>query len=163
MAKRIHRFLVTLFLCGLVSVGYTQDWLYTVQPGDTVWDISHTQLKDWRYWDDILKRNNIRNAATLRPGTKISIPLYVVREEASEVRVEKVVGKVEVVFRNKSEKLPLKPGISLGAGDRVITGESSTALLILKNSGSFRLGCWGPTGKTKVTNKTSLFFQELAF
>jgi len=139
MAKRIHRFLVTLFLCGLVSVGYTQDWLYTVQPGDTVWDISHTQLKDWRYWDDILKRNNIRNAATLRPGTKISIPLYVVREEASEVRVEKVVGKVEVVFRNKSEKLPLKPGISLGAGDRVITGESSTALLILEDQSSILL------------------------
>ncbi|HID46085.1 MAG TPA: LysM peptidoglycan-binding domain-containing protein [Chromatiaceae bacterium] len=139
MAKRIHRFLVTLFLCGLVSVGYTQDWLYTVQPGDTVWDISHTQLKDWRYWDDILKRNNIRNAATLRPGTKISIPLYVVREEASEVRVEKVVGKVEVMFRNKSEKLPLKPGISLGAGDRVITGESSTALLILEDQSSILL------------------------
>ena len=130
-----------LFLClwSLTSATFAEDWLYTVQPGDTVWDNSHTQLKDWRYWEDILKHNNIRNAAKIRPGTKIAIPLYVVREETSEVRVDNVVGQVDVVFRNKTEKLPLKPGMSLVAGDKLVSGANSTVLLSLEDKSSILL------------------------
>ncbi|WP_419597586.1 LysM peptidoglycan-binding domain-containing protein [Thiolapillus sp.] len=98
MTSRFRRPLLFLCLWSLASAAFAEDWLYTVQPRDTVWDISHNQLKDWRYWDDILKRNKIRNAATIRPGTKIAIPLYIVREETSEVRVDNVVGEVGVVF-----------------------------------------------------------------
>lgn len=124
---------VVLLTCCISSVTLAEDWLYTMKPGDTVWDISHTVLKDWRYWDDILRHNNISNAATIRPGTKISIPLYIVRDELSEVRVENAVGKVEVIFANNDKRLPLKPGMVLSAGDRVITGEKATVLFSLED------------------------------
>ncbi len=139
MSKGLHRFWAAMLMCFLTSVVSAEDWLYTVKPGDTVWDISHKILKDWRYWDDILRHNNISNAATIQPGSKIAIPLYIVREELSEVRVESVNGKVDVVFGNDGRKLPLKPGMSLAAGDRVITGEKSTALFFLEDRSSILL------------------------
>ncbi|WP_457669925.1 FecR domain-containing protein [Thiolapillus sp.] len=139
MSNRFHKFWVAVVMSCLAPLAAAEDWQYTVKPGDTVWDISHKLLKDWRYWDDILRHNNISNAATLRPGTKIAIPLYIVREELSEVRVESVYGKVEVVFGNDGRKLPLKPGMSLTAGDQVITGEKSTALFSLEDKSSILL------------------------
>lgn len=139
MSSKFQKLWAVLLVCCFSSVTLAEDWLYTVKPGDTVWDISHTLLKDWRYWDDILRHNNISNAATIRPGTKIAIPLYIVREEMAEVRVEHVSGGVEVVFGNNGRQLPLKPGMSLVAGDRVITGEKSTALFSLEDKSSILL------------------------
>ncbi len=139
MGIRVEKLWALLLMCGISSVAVAEDWLYTMKPGDTVWDISHTVLKDWRYWDDILRHNNISNAATIRPGTKIAIPLYIVRDELSEVRVESAVGKVEVIFANNDKRLPLKPGMALSAGDRVITGEKATALFSLEDKSSILL------------------------
>ncbi len=139
MDNRFRKFWAAVLMCCLASVASAEDWLYTVKPGDTVWDISHKLLKDWRYWDDILRHNNISNAATIRPGTKIAIPLYIVREELSEVRVESVNGKADVVFGNDGRKLPLKPGMALTAGDRVITGEKSTVFFSLEDKSSILL------------------------
>ncbi len=139
MGHILRKLWAVLLMCGISSVTLAEDWLYTMKPGDTVWDISHTMLKDWRYWDDILRHNNISNAATIRPGTKIAIPLYIVREELSEVRVESAVGKVEVIFANRDKRLPLKPGMALSAGDRVITGEKSTVLFSLEDKSSILL------------------------
>ena len=117
----------------VASQASAEDWIYTVKPGDTVWDISHTQLKDWRYWGEILRHNNISNATKLRPGTKIAIPLYIVKEDISDVRVEDVQGKVEVIIASSGEKLPLKLGMSLTVGDTVLTSEKSTAQLSLED------------------------------
>ena len=110
-----------------------QDWLYTVKPGDTVWDLSHSMLKDWRYWKDILKHNNIKDATTIRPGMRIAIPMYEVREETSEARVEAVHGNVQVWRKGNSDPIPLKPGVALSVGDKVATGNNSTALLTLED------------------------------
>lgn len=139
MGIKVQKLWAVLLMCGISSVAVAEDWLYTMKPGDTVWDISHTLLKDWRYWDDILRHNNISNAATIRPGTKIAVPLYIVREELSEVRVDSAVGKVEVIFANSDKRLPLKPGMVLSAGDRVITGEKSTAMFFLEDQSSILL------------------------
>ncbi|WP_456379934.1 FecR domain-containing protein [Thiolapillus sp.] len=139
MSNRFCKLWGAMLMCFLASVAAAEDWLYTVKPGDTVWDISHKILKDWRYWDDILRHNNISNAATIQPGAKISIPLYIVREELSHVRVESVYGKAEVVFGNDGRKLLLKPGMSLTAGDQVITGENSTVLFSLEDKSSVLL------------------------
>lgn len=123
---------ICFLLSGLMPA-MAQDWLYTVKPGDTVWDLSHSMLKDWRYWKDILKRNNIKDATTIRPGMRIAIPLYIVREETSEARVEAVHGSVQVWWRGSSDPIPLKPGVILSVGDRVATGNNSTALLTLED------------------------------
>ncbi|BAO45161.1 hypothetical protein TBH_C2250 [Thiolapillus brandeum] len=128
---RVSMIWVCLLLSGMSAVA--QDWLYTVKPGDTVWDLSHNMLKDWRYWKEILRHNNIKDATTIRPGMHIAIPLYVVREETSQARVEAVHGDVRVTWRGASESLPLKPGMSLSVGDKVATDSNSTALLILED------------------------------
>ncbi len=112
---------------------WADDWLYTVKPGDTVWDLSHRMLKDWRYWKDILKRNDIKDATTVRPGTRIAIPLYVVRKEHSEARVEAVHGEVRLIQDGGTKPLPLKPGMALSVGDLVVTADESTALLSLED------------------------------
>ncbi|MBA3898952.1 MAG: LysM peptidoglycan-binding domain-containing protein [Bacteroidetes bacterium] len=44
---------------------------YTIQPGDTLWKIA--QKYDGVSMDDLKRMNNIRNAATLKVGTKIKV------------------------------------------------------------------------------------------
>ena len=135
--KSLFRFaqmlLAGIFFLLTTMPTWADDWLYTVKPGDTVWDLSHRMLKDWRYWKDILKRNNIKDATTIRPGTRIAIPLYVVREEHSEARVEAVHGEVKLILEGKTKPLLLKPGMALSVGDKVVTADDSTALLSLED------------------------------
>ncbi len=120
---------IGFLLAGMPAMA--QDWLYTVKPGDTVWDLSHSMLKDWRYWKQILEHNHIKDATTIRPGMRIAIPLYIVREETVKARVEAVHGKVTVTWKGSAVSAPLKRGVALSAGDKVVTGSNSTALIAL--------------------------------
>ncbi|WP_457673051.1 FecR domain-containing protein [Thiolapillus sp.] len=116
-----------------VLPAWAEDWLYTVKPGDTVWDLSHDMLKDWRYWKEILRHNKIKDATSIRPGMQIAIPLYVVKQEHAEARVEAVHGDVQVTLHGSGKTIPLKPGVALSVGDRVATGSNSTAVLSLED------------------------------
>ncbi len=120
------------FLLSIAPVS-AEDWLYTIKPGDTVWDLSHDLLKDWRYWKDILRHNQIEDATTIRPGMRIAIPLYVVKEEHSEARVQAVHGDARVRIGSTGQPLPLKPGMALSVGDHVMTGGNSTVLISLED------------------------------
>ncbi len=130
----------SLLLFSLLAVAApAEDWFYTIKKGDTVWDISHKTLKDWRYWKEVLERNHISNAAVLKPGTRIAIPLYIVREKPAEVRVEAVQGPVTVVIADKGNRQPLKAGMVLGLGDRLISAAKGSAWLSLEDGSSILL------------------------
>jgi len=76
---------------------------YTVVKGDTLWDISHTELQDPFLWPKIWKVNpDISNPDLIYPNQIIKIPLYVLQKEISiaripgEVEVKKEVPEVEI-------------------------------------------------------------------
>ncbi|MEW6003099.1 MAG: LysM peptidoglycan-binding domain-containing protein [Nitrospirota bacterium] len=62
---------------------------YTVIKGDTLWDISHKELKDPFLWPKIWKENpDIGNPDKIYPGQKIKIPLHILQKEIPETTVE---------------------------------------------------------------------------
>jgi len=55
---------------------------YTVEKGDTLWDISNNELQDSFLWPKVWKENpEIKNPDLIYPGQKIKIPLYLLQKE----------------------------------------------------------------------------------
>jgi LysM repeat protein len=72
-----------------------------IQPGDTLWSISNRYLKDPRKWPDIVKANNLQSAdpTVALPGTRLKIPVVLIKEEFRTVQVISVIP--EVRYRSK--------------------------------------------------------------
>ena len=86
-AKNYKTVLIVLFssLFILVSVAFAQEQKYkdyTIQKGDTLWDISSDELNDPFLWPKIWKENpHIKNPDFILPRQKIKIPLHIIQKE----------------------------------------------------------------------------------
>lgn len=71
---------------------------YTIERGDTLWDISQKELQDPFLWPKIWKENpGIKHPDRIYPGQKIKIPLYLLQEEIpAEKPKPKVVKKPQI-------------------------------------------------------------------
>lgn len=105
------------------------EWIYRVQPGDSVWDISRNLLKDWRQWKHIVALNHIDNERTIPPGSLLRIPRQLVWEQPARILVQDVVGAVLRLPAGASQSVPLNVGDRVGAGDTVLTGSAATVML----------------------------------
>ena len=47
---------------------------YVFRALDTLSDVAHRLLGDWRLWRTIAERNNINDVRTIEPGTVLLIP-----------------------------------------------------------------------------------------
>jgi len=70
-----------------------------VKPGDTLWSISNTYLKDPKKWNVILKYNKLpsSNPSIALPGMPLRIPVTLLKEEYRAARLVSFVN--EVLFR----------------------------------------------------------------
>lgn len=105
------------------------DWVYPMQRGDTVWDLSHRFLKDWRLWLAVSERNNVVADREMPPGTNIRFPVEWLRSENATVQVIKVQGEVRCYLGSPRTQRVLKAGVTMYAGDELETGEDANATL----------------------------------
>ena len=75
--------LSSLFIFASVAFAQKQEYRdYTVQKGDTLWDISNDELNDPFLWPKIWKENpQIKNPDFILPRQKIRIPLHILQKE----------------------------------------------------------------------------------
>jgi len=77
--------LLFLMLCLVPSIGAQEEPLQeiTVNPGDTMWSIANKYLKDPQKWPEIVKYNTLPtpDPTIALPGTKIKIPVLLIKEE----------------------------------------------------------------------------------
>lgn len=132
--KLITWFIFAAFLFS--NPAFAEDWIYTIKSGDTIWDLNKEQLEGEASWLELLKKNGISSPKSLQPGTKISIPMALVKKHPSYGVVTKVNGDVFIATELDSPPLPLKSGMILSAGDNVITGDKSSALLVFVDKSS---------------------------
>ena len=99
-------------------------WEYTFRPGDSLWRIAEKYTTSVNNWGEILKLNSIEETSdrTILPGTRILIPVSMLKKPPSPAVVIAVSGAVKLV-RADGEQAALTVGTELFSGDRVITGE----------------------------------------
>lgn len=133
-----------LFSLWLIWVPHAiaEEWIYTARPGDTLWAISKTYLKDVSYWGRLQRHNAISQTKLIPPGTRLRIPYEWLKYQPAPARVQQVAGAVTVISPN-SGSTPATVDMQLFAGAEIHTGAGATtmlrfaddsSLLVLENS-----------------------------
>lgn len=106
MSKMKWILCLTLFALLMPSFSFSEAEKkdYTVQKGDTLWDISGKELKDSFLWPKIWKENpEVANPDRLYPGQIIIIPLYVIQKEVNEP--EEALTPAQVIVKPEAKQI----------------------------------------------------------
>jgi len=111
-----------------VSVA-AEEWIYTVRPGDNLWNLTERHLKSMEYVQRLQQLNKIQNPYVVSPGTKLRIPIAWTKflDDAS-AQVISVHGIV-TLQRKDHENIPIELGMQLFVGD-VIRSENDAFVTI---------------------------------
>ncbi len=124
----IALWLLFAFWATLASAAQDDEWVYSLKKGDNVWNIAARFLLHQDYWRDLVKLNNIREPAKMKPGSRIRIPLYWLKVEPADIRVVNINGEADLIGVNGTHQA-LSASMRLHKGDRVRVGEGSSVLL----------------------------------
>ncbi len=118
-----------LFLSLSSTTTTADEWVYTMQSGDNLWDLSKEHLNNSDNWLKLQKLNNITDPKRIPPGTPIHFPLAWLKIKPAPVRILEFVGEVSAASSLTGIAIILKPGITLTSGDEIHTGANGNALL----------------------------------
>lgn len=129
-SARWQRFALSALLLVNCAIAVAQDgdWAYTVRPGDTIWDLSHTYLKDPNDWPRVQKHNRIQNAKQLPPGTRLLIPVAWLKKKLLPVEITNVRGDAKTISPFTGETAAAV-GQRLELGTRVVTEDNANVAL----------------------------------
>jgi len=115
------------------------DWIYTVRPGDNIWDLTDEYLTHIRYWRQLQRINNVQYPRRIPPGTKIRMPVAWLKVQPSPVTVVGVRG--EATFHNAGDAQfqPLAAGAELQAGSWITTGAGGHVILRFADGSKIQL------------------------
>jgi len=132
--KRINAiplFCLSLLLCLNPITATATDWVYTIQTGDNLWDLSAEHMENIGDSHKLQKLNNVINPKRIPPGTKIRFPLAWLKIKPAPVRVLELTGEVKATSSQAGTTILLKPGTTLLSGDEIHTGPNGNVLLEL--------------------------------
>ena len=112
-----------------VPVSADQDyWEYTFRPGDSIWKIAQEYTNSVNNWHEISRINNIGIGPdrSISPGTRIKIPVAMLKQQPTPAILIVVQGDVQV-RRASGEQLVAEAGTKVFSGDKVITRQNQSA------------------------------------
>ena len=113
----------------IASMADANEWIYSMQPGDNLWNVSKEYLADVQNWRKLKNLNNIRKHRTIPPGTQLRIPIAWLKVKPLTVRVLSLVGDVSASAGKPKQGIAIAPDTRLRAGDEVRTGANGSVLL----------------------------------
>lgn len=125
----VSYFLLTILAGLYYTASYAEDWTYTIRPGDTLWEISRTHLRNAEDWRRIQTYNNLIRPTQLAPGTRLKIPIAWLKNPPVSAKVLTVAGDIQV-FRGSGEIKNLSAGDPIYVNDtlRSTTGSAQIQL-----------------------------------
>ena len=130
----------SLLLLGLVltsSAAVAADFLYAVQPGDTVIGISQRKLVDPSLWRKVARHNRLPDPDFILPGQELRIPLAWLKRVSTSAEIVEVNGRVAITVKGMAT--PAQPGARLEPGAEIATGEDGFVTLKLADGSSVRI------------------------
>ncbi len=98
-----------------------EEWIYTVRPGDNLWNITERHLKGMEYVQRLQTLNHIQNAYVIPPGTQLKIPIaWTKLLHMASAQIISVQGAA-TLLRKGEEDIPIKEGMQLSIGDAIKT------------------------------------------
>ena len=118
--------ILAIVLPGLVSAE-EEYWEYTFRPGDSIWKIAEKYTTTVNNWGEIQKLNQIRQGPDrrIRPGTRIIIPISMLKLQPAPALVVAINGDASLVRAN-GDKKKLTLGEKLYSGDSVLTTDKQS-------------------------------------
>ncbi len=123
------RLALLLVALGAAPSASAEEWIYTARPGDNLWDLSATYLKDVSDYRRLQRHNHIKAPKRIPPGTQLRIPIAWLKHAPASVQVVHVRGHAEFVRGSDAQAHPLSPGDALAIGDRVRVDPDGNATL----------------------------------
>lgn len=139
-----HVVAVLLLLAGLIpALSAAQDeqyWEYTFRPGDTIWNIASEYTNDVNNWREIQRLNGIpvQSDREIQPGTRIQIPVSMLKRPPQPAIVIALEGAVRIVRQDGSEA-ELSEGDKLYVGDKVLTGQEQSLRIRFADGSSLQI------------------------
>lgn len=135
--KRLAALLASLLLAapparaasGVVTEAENSFQNVVVRPGDTLWSISHSYLKDPSKWDEILKYNRLPTAdpTVALPGMTLKVPVRLIKTGLRAAHLVYAVNKVLVRRKDRPDWRDTKLAMELFRGDTLRTLDDSRA------------------------------------
>ncbi|HEX4047178.1 MAG TPA: LysM peptidoglycan-binding domain-containing protein, partial [Elusimicrobiota bacterium] len=106
-----------------------------VKPGDTLWGISHSYLKDPARWDEILKYNRLptEDPTVALPGMTLRVPIRLIKTSLRAAHVVFLVNKVLYRRKETADWKGTKVAMEVYQGDTLRTLEDSKARVLFLN------------------------------
>lgn len=119
-------------LCGLGAAGpaTAQDWVYRVQPGDTLWGLCLEYTSKQGCWIELARYNAIDRDRRMAPGTEIRIPVDWLLQVPVAGRVLNVNGDVSYRPRRDDPATPLMAGQHVALGSVLVSGDGSARITL---------------------------------
>ena len=158
---RLQHCITRLLACALLALpgatALAEDWIYSVRPGDNLWDLSEAHLTSMKYWRPLQRHNNITDPLHIPPGSRLKFPIAWLKHQPSAATVVQLQGEARLISGADGSSKPLGVNTQLLSGDTVLTGPDSnlsirfadgSELLVLSDSEVVmdRLSAYGVTG-----------------
>ena len=131
LLRQFTVFLIALafIMPGIVSAEQ-EYWEYTFRPGDSIWKIAEKYTTTVDNWSKIQRINQIRQGGDrrIRPGTRIVIPVSMLKLQPTPAVVIALDGDVSVI-RAGGSKETITTDTKLYSGDRIVTAKKQSVRL----------------------------------
>ncbi len=164
----MEKIIVWVF-AGLVALNaHADDWLYRMQPGDSIWNISHEYLKDPGQWSSLQRLNQVNNDRGMPVGSPLRIPEAWLVWRLQEAIVATVSGDVRVITGGQGKPRPLDADTRLGERDIIVTSADGGAgirlpdgsLVVVSPSSRVRVDRLREYGRNGKASDTRLYLRN---
>lgn len=125
---KVVLFLLITFLFSATN-SLSQEWIYTVQPGDNLWDLSRKHLVSMRYWKKIQDLNQVKDPQNIPPGSTLRFPMAWLKSGSTVARIVYIKGKVEIIRRGTGRVQEAAVNSILWEQDTIRTAADSNVTL----------------------------------
>lgn len=117
--------LLLAVLMALSASATAEEWIYTVRPGDNLWNLTERHLKNMQYVQRLQQLNNVQNPYVILPGTQLRIPVAWTKLLHEAFATVTSVHGTATLQRKDHPIIPVDLGMQLLAGDEIHSGNGT--------------------------------------